>query len=420
MAVLPQALGGSAERADAAAFVEAERARAATGRELLARIAPERDAPGGAAPDPAVPSLDSLRGRIGPDRALLVYRLGTPHTSLWAVTREGWRRFDLPEAAAIEARIDTLRERIVRPDLAVSLQAQRSARRLYMMLVASVEPMLREKREIAIVPDGALWLLPFETLLALEPTAEGRVPRRGYLIERWSVAYAVSAEAAAAPPPRDILGGVLALGDPLYANLEAPGGEAPVPALPGTAFELAVLDQQARGRENVTLVGTEATRARLLSEPLFADAGVIHLATHAIAVDDDPERSGLWLAAGEDDGPGHLKAADIAGLELRARLVALTQCETSDVGAHAGRGVLTLTGAFFAAGAQQVMLSLWKPIDRSNGVLLDRFYRDYLRKGHSAPEALAEAKRLLLRKPETRSPFLWASLVVVEGAGAMR
>lgn len=421
-ASLPPAAGGSAGPADAAQFTEAGRARAAAWRELLADMTA-----GGAgstnvsALEREVPSPDSLRRRIEPDRALLVYRLGTPHTSLWVVTREGWRRFELPEAAAIEGRIDTLRQLIVRPDLAVSLQAQRSARRLYMMLVASAEPMIRTKREIAIVPDGALWLLPFETLLALEPTLEGRVPKRGYLIERWSVAYAVSAEAGVAPPPRDVLGGVLALGDPLYANPDAPEAAAPVPPLPKTALELAVLDQQARSREGVTLVGTQATRARLLGEPLLADAGVVHLATHAVAVDDDPARSGLWLAAGEDDGPGHLRARDIAGLELRARLVTLTQCETaSEVGPHAGRGVRALAGAFFAAGAQQVMLSLWKPVDRTTGLMLDRFYRDYLRRGRTAPEALADAKRQMLRKNETRSPFLWGPLVVIEGVGAAR
>ena len=65
-------------------------------------------------------------------------------------------------------------------------------------------------------------------------------------------------------------------------------------------------------------------------------------------------------------------------------------------------------------------MSLWKPIDRTTGVLLDRFYRDYLRKDRSAPEALAEAKRQMLKKSETRSPFLWAPLVVIEGAGGGR
>jgi CHAT domain-containing protein len=308
---------------------------------------------------------------------------------------------------------------LARPDLAMSLQAQRSARRLYMMLVASAEPLLRGKEELAIAPDGALWLLPFETLLAIEPNDRGQVPKGGYLIERWSVVYAVSAAAGVLPPPTDILGGVVALGDPLYARPAAPGGTS-LPALPKSALELAVLDQQARGRERVALVGAEASRGRLLSEPLLADAGVIHLATHAVAADSDPARSGLWLAAEDETGPGHLRVAEIAELRLRARLVALTQCETPDAGEHAGRGVRSLAGAFHRAGVWQVMLSQWKPLDRSSGTLLDRFYRDYLRRGRTAPAALAEAKRQLIRKVETRSPFLWAPLVVIEGEGMGR
>ncbi len=397
---------------DATAFVAHAEARAADARALMARIAGTSGSDGAA---PGAPSLDALTRAVEPGRALLVYELADPRSSVWAVTSAGWRRFELPAGDAIAAKIDTLRALLVKPDLAVSPEAQRLERRLYMMLLASPEPLFRAKLALTIVPDGALWLLPFETLLTVEPELKKEPPKHGYVIERWSVAYAMSAAAGAPPPSAGVLGGVLALGDPLYERGDEAGDGPTLPALPKTAAELAAVDQQARGRERVALVGADATRERLMAEPLLADAGVIHLATHTVAVDAEPERSGLWLATDGRDGPTHLSARDIMKLDLRARLVALTECETSDVGPDAGRGLRALAGAFFDAGAKQVMPSLWKPIDRSTGLLLDRFYRDYLRKGFTAPDALADAKRQMLKKPETRSPFLWAPLVVIEG-----
>jgi CHAT domain-containing protein len=420
----PPMLGAPGAAADdLAGLIEADRARADQDRALFERVGAgaahvlETSTPAAGAPAPL--QIDALRGRIGAHEAVLVYRLAEPHTSLWVITREAFRRIDLPGRGAIEARVDTLRSLLARMDLARGPAAQHSARRLFMMLIASAEPIVREKSDLTIVPDGALWLLPFEALLAAEPNGKGEVPGRGYLVERWSVTYAASIDAATSPRTESVLGGSLALGDPLY---ERAGGNSDGPALaslPKSALELAVLDQQARGRERVALVGADASRGRLLSEPLLADAGVIHLATHAVATDTEPERSGLWLAT-DGAGPGYLSLRDVLALDLRARLVALTQCETSLVGPDAGQGVRALSGALHRAGAKQVMMSLWKPLDRSSGLLLDRFYRDLLRKNRPAATALAEAKRQMIKRSETRNPFLWAPLVLIEGDSATR
>jgi CHAT domain-containing protein len=77
--------------------------------------------------------------------------------------------------------------------------------------------------------------------------------------------------------------------------------------------------------------------------------------------------------------------------------------------------VRALTGAFFAAGADQVAFSLWKPRDRATSILIESFYRNLLRKDTGAAAALSEAKRRMLKRRETRSPHLWAPIVVLEG-----
>lgn len=407
-----QSLGGTHEPQDAAEFVDLETARKTDQLALLETLGvPLRN--GHAAPVPS-PDPDGIRARLGEGRALLVYRLGEPHTSMWAINADTWRRFELPAASEIEARIDSLRWMLAHDAMAGSPGALRVARRLYMMLVSSAEPLLAG-RELVIVPDGALWLLPFEALMTVEPERNGKIPRRGWLVQNWNVAYAVSAEAAAAERDPRIRGGVVALGDPLYDDPDAGNGGTTVAALPRTAMELAELDEEARDRERVALVGVEATRFGLQAEPLVPDAGLLHLATHAVAVDDAPARSGLWLGADTTGHADFMSATEIIDLDLRAQLVVLTQSETSAPGTGAGRGVRALSGAFFAAGVERVALSHWKPLNRATSILIERFYRNLLRKDLGATAALADAKREMLKKSETRTPHLWAPIVLVQG-----
>ena len=63
---------------------------------------------------------------------------------------------------------------------------------------------------------------------------------------------------------------------------------------------------------------------------------------------------------------------DILGLDLHAGLVTLSACETGLGRLERGEGVLGLTRAFMAAGAQSVVVSLWKVNDRSTARLISR------------------------------------------------
>src|SRR5207249_289422 len=165
----------------------------------------------------------------------------------------------------------------------------------------------------------------------------------------------------------------------------------------------------------------------LLGMRELPDAGVLHLATHGRADENDPARSGLWLAAasaaGQPDStaaPGFLSVDDILGLRLHAELVTLSACETGLGRLERGEGVMGLTRAFLAAGARSVVVSLWRVNDRSTALLMEGFYRALLPPHLPREEALAEAKRALLAAAETRSPYYWAPFVLVGGGGKLK
>ena len=70
-----------------------------------------------------------------------------------------------------------------------------------------------------------------------------------------------------------------------------------------------------------------------------------------------------------------LTAADLLNIRLSARLVVISSCHTRDHhGWAATDGVVGLTRALLAAGAQCVLVSLWPVPDTATKILLKAFY----------------------------------------------
>jgi len=81
--------------------------------------------------------------------------------------------------------------------------------------------------------------------------------------------------------------------------------------------------------------------------------------------------------------------------------------------------VIGLSRAFLVAGSRSVVVSLWSVNDRSTSLLMRRFYESLLGRGAARDAALAAAKRALLAKSATRSPFYWAPFVLIGSSGKL-
>lgn len=412
----------------AESFQWAERARARAFLDLVEGAAARA---GGSGQAPAAPaqtlSLKDARALLGSDReALLEYSVGDSSTSLWVVTRRATRHLMLPPRATLRARAEIFRRGLGDPSGAERRSTLNASRALYRALIEPAEGDLAGVNHLIVSADDALALIPFEALLSRDVAAENAAPEPGsYLVERFTVSYMPSATVLAALRPAAKASVVVALGDPKFsADADAAGGPA-LPPLPNTAAEVASLRALAGSRRFVALTGADATRARLLALPELRDAGLLHLATHGVANENEPGRSGLWLApdaapAAAPAAPGFLAVDDIMGLGLHSELVTLSACETGLGRLERGEGVLGLTRAFLVAGARSVVVSLWSVNDRSTALLMEGFYQGLLQRGLAREEALAEAKRSLLAAAETRSPYYWAPFVMVGERGKLR
>lgn len=177
---------------------------------------------------------------------------------------------------------------------------------------------------------------------------------------------------------------------------------------------------------------------RALSESTAHAPFVLHLSTHAAFLDleqaqwlfsdraaSDPQadphnpfsRAVLFLTGGfhrahRQDGPGVIRAWDLAGINLRGtQLVNLSACDTAQGTATAGEGVAGLVQALFMAGSRRVLSTLWPVFDRATATFMTEFYSAWLETPQATPSsALRQVKLHWLNKG--REPAYWAGFVL--------
>lgn len=159
---------------------------------------------------------------------------------------------------------------------------------------------------------------------------------------------------------------------------------------------------------------TEALRS-LASEGELRACRLIHLASHAQLV----SRRGamahikLW----DDD----LWLDDVARLAIGGAAVVMTTCDGASSDVLPGEELLGLSWALLAAGARDVVASMWSVRDGATLGLLGHVY-EHLGRGRDPAEALALAQRAVLAGRDNdslrSSPLVWAHFCAIGACSA--
>jgi CHAT domain-containing protein/Tfp pilus assembly protein PilF len=397
---------------------------------------------------PRVVTADEVRRDLPPGRALLEYWLGDEHAYAFVLTPDTFALVALPPTREIQAQVTALRSALLA--LAPPLEFGRPAHRLYRELVAPALAAARAAgepiRELVVVPDGALHLIPFEALITTAPRAGERFEDLGYLVRDLAISYAPSATVLASlesgvtrpggetetrsEPPLQFL----AFADPRYdrplalncpeldrgsaggSPLDSAVRSEPLGRLAGSRAEVQSIERL-YGRRGRVYLGSEASEERIKSDPAVAAAERVHLAVHGVVCESFPERSGLVFALDGGREDGILQTREIFGLRLAADLVVLSACETGVGRLVSGEGVVGLTRAFFYAGAPSLVVSLWQVSDRSTARLMTSFY-EHLDRGEDKAVALQRSRLALIEAGGPGAvPFYWAPFVVQGSRG---
>lgn len=380
----------------------------------------------------------TLARALGPGQALVDYVMYRPfhpervtnrydaaHYAAYVVLPEGRvSRVDLGPASRIDDVIGTWRTA-----LASRGDDDALARELHALVVAPVTRMLGGARDLVVVPDANLNLVPFEALLG---------DARLLATHRFTVLSSA----------RDLVTSPTAHGEGvvLFANPEfGPTSRSTTSTglldgieftpLPSTVDEASGI---ARAFPALVLhVGREATGAAFKE---VRQPRILHVATHGffigaedvrgtastrglVRVSREPVpppvevsallRSGLAFAFANTRGPNTVVAGlELADIDLRGtQLVTLSACETGVGEAAAGDGVHGIRRALRLAGSETQVLSLWKVDDAVTARLMTGFY-DRLHRGASRADALRDAKQELAASPDFAHPYFWAAFVL--------
>jgi len=239
---------------------------------------------------------------------------------------------------------------------------------------------------------------------------------------------------------------ILCMGDPAY-DLQ---GDASRPAqlnevqrsqlnmkqispLPGTKREINYIDSllQQNSWRVQAFTGSDALEAQLKQAK---SANVIHLATHGFFMPDlkiseiesqaglndfdrNPLfRSGLLFAGAsnqqnEVENDGVLTAYEAMNLYLdNTELVVLSACETALGDVKNGEGVYGLQRALVVAGAQNLIMSLWKVNDEATMELMQLFYSNWT-SGNNVYQALQKAQIQMMKTHE--EPYFWGGFIMI-------
>lgn len=217
------------------------------------------------------------------------------------------------------------------------------------------------------------------------------------------------------------------------------GGTSVAP-LPGTKTEVEGISKVLKASSYQTAVHMQTSATEAVVKAVRSPT-LLHIATHGYFLEDVGEidgsaygvhvenannnpllRSGLLLAGAGNTAAGAmpdlssndngvLTAYEAMSLNLEETdLVVLSACETGLGDVKAGEGVYGLQRAFQVAGAEAIIMSLWRVDDAATQLLMTNFYSNWI-KVRNKQKAFKQAQLQLMAK--YKDPYYWGAFVMV-------
>ena len=414
-----------------------------------------------------------IQSLLSGDEAMVLFALAEKESYVLALTRDSfaWKPIQIG-ADALSDKIAMFRRGL---DIAKASDASGKsglfdlalANDLYATLLAPMEPLLRDKRSLLVVPQGALTALPFHLLVTEKPDMAIPDNFDGYrnaswLLKRHAVSVlpsVTSLKALRAFARRDqSIKPMTGFGDPLFDPAQGAGDRRgavktasrsvasiaytefwrgagvdramlaqALPQLPDTADELNAVAKDLGVASADIHLGADASETTLKRAKL-SDYSIVYFATHGLVAGDikglaEPSLALSIPAMPSEFDDGLLTASEVAQLKLNADWVVLSACNTI-AGEKPGAEALSgLARSFFYAGARALLVTHWA-VDSAAATRLTTATFDRLKADPKLGRAEALRQAMLAYLGDTSSPrnaypAFWGPFALI-GEGATR
>ena len=353
-----------------------------------------------------------LQRGMRPDEALVSFHIAAQGSCIWVLTSNSISIYPLIDQAKLAGQIDTFVE---------SVRLDKGYLPAGMPLAASLfggaQTTLKTKKNWVLILDRELFAVPFAAL----PFGQNGQ----FLVEQHTLRIV----------PGILLGGdlranssqgFLGVADAIYnraddrfkAGSQPVKSITPLPRLPATAAELARCVKAFQPDGLVQLLQGANVSPNQLRAALEKNPQVIHIAAHFVKKALPQMESALVLSLNAKGVPDLVTPNEAATFETSAKLVTLNGCGSGDGPGRAGSGLMGLTRAWLAAGAQTTIASYW-PTPDDSGEMFVRLYEKIGQKkntmtSESIAEALRQAQLGCLRSQSFRNrPKYWSAFFVV-------
>lgn len=371
-------------------------------------------------------SIKEIQNKLSKkDQALLEYFIGDSSIYLFAITKSNFQVKRVAKDSLFNQQLKSFRKVLHQPNLVNhSNEDYREytalAHSLYNYLIAPIDFLIAGK-ELIIIPDGALALIPFEALLTSEASnAEVDYQSLPYLVKEYAISYANSATLLfnEMQNSQDLEvnnnGRILAFAPKFENNLLAYNTEDTVRS------KLSPLNWTVEEVNNLssyfeTKIYTNATATEKSFKQEAGNYSILHIASHGLVDDENPMYSKIAFTVDETDtlNDGYLHTFELYNTKLNADMAVLSACNTGYGKVLKGEGVLNLARGFFYAGCKTVVMSLWVANDKSTATLMGDFYK-YLAAGQPKNSALQNAKLNYIKNNEglKAHPYYWSQFII--------
>jgi len=345
------------------------------------------------------PSIQTIQNIIPPKSAILSYHILDTSIICFIITNKNFEFFNTHLPADFYV---SLKQFYVQAQLRDGNDRKRTltlCQDFYHVLFAPAVKYVAGKKDLLIIPDAELNYLPFEMLA-------GNGGEN--LLRRFTITYNYSCTVLQNSTP----GTTKVLSSLGMAPFTGDSSLKEFSKLPASRAEVETLD-------GTRLFGKDATKKQFVKDA--HNFNIIHLATHAYANDQDPNKSFIAFYPAKPDSALNFKLylPEIYNLKLdKTRLVVLSACESGVGELVNGEGLISLSRAFSYSGCDNIITSMWKADDASTAYISERLHR-YLKQENSIADALQQAKLDYLNDdhiPATQKlPGYWAHLRLIGG-----